>query len=79
MRRTTISIPDDLAATLDREARRRRVSVSSLAREALREHFGTASGRRELPFAALGRSGHRSTARDIESILEVEWAPDRGC
>jgi predicted transcriptional regulator len=78
MRRTTISIPDDLAAALKREARRRRIPVSQVAREVLEARLGrTASGRRTLPFAALGRSGHHSTARDLEEILEVEWAHDR--
>jgi predicted transcriptional regulator len=78
MKRTTISLPDDLAAALDREARRRRVPVSQVAREALEVSLNrTPTGRRELPFAALGRSGHRSTARDIELILDAEWTNDR--
>lgn len=78
MRRTTISLPDDLAAALAREAARRRVPVSQIAREALEARLGRgAAGRRELPFAALGRSGHHSTARDFEAILEAEWANDR--
>ncbi len=79
MKRTTISLPDDLAAALEREARRRRVPVSLVAREALEARLGrTATARRDLPFAALGRSGHHSTARDFEEILEVEWLRDRG-
>lgn len=78
MTRTTISLPDDLAAALHREARRRGVSVSQLAREAIEERLGRTPGaRRELPFAALGRSGHRSTARDVEEILQKEWNVDR--
>ncbi len=79
MKRTTISLPDDLAAAVEREARRRRIPVSQLAREALEARLGTSrSGTRELPFAALGRSGHRTTAQDAEDILSVEWdAGDR--
>ena len=77
MKRTTISLPDDLAAALDREARRRGVPVSQVAREAIEARLGRTEGRRVLPFAALGRSGHRSTARDIEEILEAEWVLDR--
>jgi hypothetical protein len=77
MKRTTISLPDDLFAAVDREARRRRVPVSQVAREALGAHLGR-SATRSLPFAALGRSGHHTTARDAESILESEWdAGDR--
>ena len=74
MRRTTISLPDDVAAKLGREARRRRVPVSQVAREAIEAQLGGASGdRRAIRFAGLGRSGHRTTARDIEAILEDEW------
>ena len=69
-----MSLPDDLAAALEREAARRRVPVSQIAREALEARLGRGEGGRELPFAALGRSGHRSTARDMEQILEAEWA-----
>ena len=76
MQRTTISLPDDLVLALDREARRRGVSVSALAREAIGERLGRASadGPRELPFAALGRSGSRDTAERAEEILAEEWA-----
>lgn len=78
MKRTTISLPDDLAAALEREALRRRVPISRVAREAIEARLGrTTTGRRELPFASLGRSGRRSTARDLEEILEAEWAGDR--
>ena len=67
-----------LAATMEREAVRRRTSVSQVAREAIEARLGrTATGRRELPFVALGRSGYRSTARDIDTILETEWVHDR--
>jgi predicted transcriptional regulator len=78
MKRTTISLPDDLAAALEREAGRRRVPVSQVAREAIEDRLGRgAGGKRQLPFVALGRSGHRSTARDLEAILEAEWDRDR--
>lgn len=76
MQRITISLPDEVAAALGREARRRRLPVSQVAREALDAHLGR-SGVRPLPFAALGRSGHRTTAREAESLLS-EWdARDR--
>lgn len=75
MRRTTISLPDDLAAAVEREARREGTSVSQVAREALEARLGRRE--RRLPFAALGRSGHRNTARDFEEILDAEWGVDR--
>src|SRR3990172_5877133 len=77
MKRTTISLPDDLALAVEREARRRRVSVSEVARQAIAEHVGLTTERRPLPFAALGRSGQRNVARDVEEILAREWTPDR--
>lgn len=78
MRRTTISLPDDLADAVDRAARRRQVSVSELTRRALAEHVGFAQGKpRALPFASLGSSGYTTTAEDIEEILAEEWVHDR--
>jgi Arc/MetJ-type ribon-helix-helix transcriptional regulator len=74
MRRTTVSLPDDLAQALDREARRRHASASEVTRAALAEHLGLVQSEpRELAFADLGRSGRRSTARDMERLLEQEW------
>jgi Arc/MetJ-type ribon-helix-helix transcriptional regulator len=78
MKRTTVTLPDELAGALEREARRRRVSVSQVTREALTAHFGLAGEKpRALPVATLGASGHRTTARDLEEILAAEWAPAR--
>ena len=73
MKRTTISIPDDLALAAAREARRRSTSVSEIAREALAAHLGLAGERRPLPFANLGRSGIRHTARRMEELMAREW------
>lgn len=75
MKRTTISLPDDLADALEREAHRRRIPVSQVAREAIETRLGRiSSGTREVPFASLGRSGHHTTARDFEEILAATWA-----
>lgn len=75
MRRTTISLPDELADALDREARRRSIPVSAVARDALAQHlgFGSAGDRRSVPFAAVGRSGQQTTARDMEQLIDREW------
>ena len=75
MKRTTISLPDDLADALEREARRRAVPASAIARDALTDYLGlgTAFDRRAIPFAGVGRSGHQTTARDMEELLAVEW------
>jgi predicted transcriptional regulator len=76
MRRTTISLPDELADVLAREARRRSSSISAIARDALRAYLGLgpADEPRGLPFVEPGRSGHNTTARDMDDLLEREWA-----
>jgi hypothetical protein len=75
MKRTTVSLPDDIALLAEREAHRRGVSVSEITRVALAEHLGLGSEEpRRLPFAKLGRSGYRTTGRDLEDILAKEWA-----
>jgi len=78
MKRTTISLPEALAAALSREARRRRVPVSQIAREAIEARLGGQTGtRRKLPFVAIARGRDRTTARDAEEILAREWGVDR--
>ena len=76
MKRITISLPEELAATLGREARRRHAPLSEVVREALASRFEAAheSGG-PLPFANLGSSGLTDTARRIEEILAREWVP----
>ena len=73
MKRTTISLPDDLAGMLEREARRRHTSVSEVVRIALASHFELDKPR-ELPFANLYSSGHTQDAANLEEILANEWA-----
>ncbi len=75
MKRTTVSLPEDVALAAMREARRRGTSVAEVAREALITHLGLADPRAELPFASLGRSGRRDTARRIDDLLAREWLP----
>jgi len=78
MKRTTITLTDDLARALARESRRSNRSASEVARDALERYLGlSADGVRELPFAALGRSGHGHTARDMEELLAREWDDPR--
>ena len=78
MKRITISLPEDVAQRLEREARRRGASVSSLVREAVEGHFdGPRGSAHRLPFVAAGRSGHRHTARDAEEILRRGFGDDR--
>lgn len=74
MRRTTISLPDDLAAALEREARRRRVPVSQVAREAIEARLGLSDeAPRDVPFIGIGSSGHASISEDLDDLLAAEW------
>ena len=79
MKRTTITLTDELASALERETRRRHTSASAVAREALMRYLGLSDDGepRKLPFASLGRSGQRHTARDAEEILAREWLDPR--
>jgi hypothetical protein len=77
MKRTTISLPDDLAAALEREAARQRVPVSQIAREAIEARLGIGeAGPRPLPFASLGASGLPGIAGREEEYLRDHWPPD---
>ena len=73
MKRTTISLPEDLAQALEREASRRRTSVSEVVRGALVEQLGL-NRPRQIPFAGIANSGHGNLASDMEQILAEEWA-----
>ncbi len=75
MKRITISLPDDLAARVERAARRDRTSVSDVVRRSLAAQLGASStdGKRRLAFAALGRGGSATLSEDIEDILREEW------
>ncbi len=78
MKRTTISLPDDLAAALEREAARRRVPVSQFVREALEDHLGlSGEGEHDLPFIGIfdGELGP-TASEDLEKDLADNWADD---
>ncbi len=79
MKRITISLPDDLAAALERESDRQHTSISEIARKAIEARLRPLpiiDGKRQVPFASLGRSGHGSLARDMEDIMAKEWTKE---
>ena len=74
MKRTTITITDEVALALEREMARKGTSASAVIRTALTAYLGLNNETpRLLPFAKLGDSGHKHTARDAEEILSHEW------
>jgi len=79
MKRTTISLPDDLAHRLEREAARRSVSEAQVVRWALAQALGSADGeRRPLPFPPFPNgSGETDVSTRIDEILaEERWGED---
>ena len=75
MKRITISLPDDLAAALARESRGEGTSVSEIARRAIEAKLRplpVVDGKRVIPFAGVGHSGHGTIARDMEEIMTRE-------
>jgi plasmid stability protein len=76
MKRTTISLPDDLAARLEREAARRGASVSGLVREFLDKGLNpTGAQPRTIPWAALFHDPQMPAAASLDEALG-SWADD---
>jgi Arc/MetJ-type ribon-helix-helix transcriptional regulator len=73
MKRITISLADDLAGIVEREARRRHTSVSDVVRAAITSHFKLDEPR-ELGFANLYSNGSTDAAERLEEILDTNWA-----
>ena len=78
MKRTTISLPEDLAWRLDREAKRRETSVSEVVREVLAERFDMVPGKpRKLGFVGIVKSGDKTdVASRFKEVLAETWADD---
>jgi hypothetical protein len=76
MKRTTISLPDELASALGREARRRRVPVSQVAREAIEARLGwDERGPGEIPFIGIIDSRQPGLAEYIDTdAFKKEYA-----
>ena len=71
MKRITVSLPDDLATRVEREAHRNRTSVSEVVRQSLVTRLGSAAeGRkRHIPFAGIADSGLTNTAERHDELL----------
>ena len=74
--RLTITLSEETAERLKREASVRRTTVSSLARQALEQQFGTSeNGRRVLPFEHLVSGGPpRDVSSRMDEYLKESWA-----
>jgi len=75
MKRTTITLPDDLSDLVDSEARCRQMSVSDVIRTFIIEGLaGTAEKPREIPFAGLFHDPGMVTGDSIDEALKQHWA-----
>jgi len=72
MKRTTISLSDDLAGLVEREAARREMSISELVRLALTRLLRPEGGR-EIPWAGLVREPEMVYGADLDEALAEEW------
>ena len=75
MRRTTITLPDDLDARLRHEAARRGVTVSELIRTAVEALLDAPIAPRRLHAVGAGASGDSDISERIEEILADEFQP----
>jgi hypothetical protein len=75
MKRITFSLPPDVDAAMRREARRRRVTVSQFAREALEQHL-SAPGKRKVSFIGIVKSDEGDISENFDEYLAASWADD---
>jgi len=77
MRRTTITLPDDLAELLGSEARRLQTSVSDVARRLIEEGLvGSAEKPRQIPWAGLFNDPDMIPAERLDEALAQTWGDD---
>ena len=70
--RTTILLDTELLERLDRHARRTRTTKTAIIAAALEAHLAANEAAPDLPFVAIGRSGHGRLSLDGRSIVRAE-------
>ena len=77
MKRTTITLPDELADLVGREARRRETSVSAVVRQLILDGLGgTDEKPREIPWAAMFDDPGMVPGEQVEEALAERWPND---
>jgi Arc/MetJ-type ribon-helix-helix transcriptional regulator len=69
MKRTTVMLPDDMAARLRYEAGRRGVSTAELVREAVERYLPPAKPGRKLAFFAIGEGRSSDDSERVDEIV----------
>jgi Arc/MetJ-type ribon-helix-helix transcriptional regulator len=72
-RRTTITLTERIDEEVRKDARRRRLSVSEVIREALNKFYGEPGEEVDVPFIGIGDSGRDWSAVDFDRELERTW------
>ncbi len=75
MKRTTISLPDDIAVLVAQEAGRRGTSVSEVIRSSVLESL-VGSGPRSLAFAGICEDPELPYGSALEDALSESWMDD---
>jgi hypothetical protein len=76
MKRTTITLPDELSDLVDSEARRRQTSVSEVIRTFIVQGLaGSTEKPREIPFAGLFHDPGMAGG-SIDEALKQHWTDD---
>jgi hypothetical protein len=77
MKRTTITLTDDLAELVEHEAGRLHISVSELVRRIIHQAFaGSADKPREIPWAGIFDDPEMVSGENIDDELREKWADD---
>jgi hypothetical protein len=77
MKRATITLPDDLAELVDREAVRRQTSFSEVVRQSIVQGFsGSGEKPREIPWAGIVDNPDMVPAELMDEELAKHWADD---
>ena len=77
MKRATITLPDELAELVDREAVRRQTSFSEVVRQYIVQGLSGSEERpREIPWAGLFHDPDMIPAERLDEELAKHWADD---
>ena len=77
MKRATITLPDELAELVDREAQRRQTSFSDVVRQFIVLGLsGSEEKPREIPWAGLFHDPDMVPAERMDEELAKTWADD---
>jgi hypothetical protein len=71
MKRTTVMFPDEVAARLRLEARRRGVPLAQIVREAVERHLPAAGPGRTLSFFGVGEGGPADASERVDDYVRT--------